>query len=166
MTDLARAAGVTDVPAAAPIGERGELAPPGADLAFDLPGNAERALAFAIDIVITGMHLVVWTVILAPFDLGSDPTLAALLPFAFWTVGLAYFVLFWAGSGQTPGMQPFHQRVVRIGDLGPIGLGRALLRLVALIVSVVSVVGVLWILADPRRRGLHDRIAGTQVIVG
>ena len=163
MTNLAGSADVAD---AAEVGGRGDLGVRHSDLEFDLPGNAERALAFAIDLVITGMHLVVWTVILAPFDPGKDPTIAALFPFAFWTVGLAYFVLFWARSGQTPGMLPFHQRVVRAVDLGPIGLPRALLRVVALILSVVSVVGVLWILVDPRRRGLHDRIAGTQVIVG
>ena len=137
-------------------------APP--ELLFDLPGHAERALAFLIDVVLVWVGMYVVATIMAV--LVPDETAKDWLTRLVQVGGLAYFVVGWARGGQTIGMLPFHQRVVRADDLGALGWFTALVRLVGLIVAIVSIVGILWVLVDPRRRGLHDRIAGTQVISG
>jgi uncharacterized RDD family membrane protein YckC len=133
------------------------------ELPFNLPGHAERALGFAIDVVLTLAHVLTWMVVLSPFDIGADPVAGTVMRVALWTVAVAYFPFFWVRNAQTPGMMPFGHRLVRADDLGAVGVGRALVRTFALAVSILSVVGVLWILVQPTRRGLHDLIAGTQV---
>jgi uncharacterized RDD family membrane protein YckC len=136
------------------------------ELLFDLPGHAERALAFGIDVVLVWVQMMILALAVGAFRLDTDPTIDRLWPIVAWAIGLGYFVYFWVRNGQTPGMMPFGQRVVRADDLGSIGLGTALLRLAGLLLAIATIVGVLWILVDPRRRGLHDRLAGTQVIAG
>jgi polar amino acid transport system permease protein len=54
---------------------------------------------------------------------------------AFVVIGLIYFVGFWSTSGQTPGKQIMGIQIVP-AEGSSMGLGRAILRLVALIVSV------------------------------
>jgi polar amino acid transport system permease protein len=51
------------------------------------------------------------------------------------TIGLVYFLAFWSTSGQTPGKQIMGIKIVS-AEGSSMGLGRAILRLVALIVSV------------------------------
>ena len=54
-------------------------------------------------------------------------------------------------------MRPFHLRVVRDRDGGPVGGGQALLRLVGYWISqAVFYLGFAWILIDSRRRGWAD----------
>jgi uncharacterized RDD family membrane protein YckC len=80
-------------------------------------------------------------------------------------ISLGYFPWFWMRGGQTPGMRPFHLRVVRDRDGGPVGGGQALLRLVGYWISqAVFYLGFAWILIDSRRRGWADLLAGTCVV--
>ena len=78
---------------------------------------------------------------------------------------LAYFPYFWTKTGQTPGMQIMHIKVVRDKDGGPITMGQAILRLIGFWVSsLVFYIGYIWIFIDKRQRGWFDLIAGTVVI--
>ena len=95
--------------------------------------------------------------------------------------GLLYFVGFWSWRGQTPGKMLIGARVVRL-DGSPVGLGRSLLRYplylmpffgpVVLIASIVSnwfimllpLVTLAVMALNPKKRGLHDFVAGTVVI--
>jgi uncharacterized RDD family membrane protein YckC len=80
-------------------------------------------------------------------------------------LALAYFPFFWARGGATPGMRPFHLRVVRDRDGGPIGWGTASLRLIGLwVAATVFYIGFIWIFIDKRHRGWQDLIAGTVMI--
>lgn len=73
----------------------------------------------------------------------------------------AILVAFWTLVGQTPGMRFLS---IRLEPREP-GLRRAIRRLLALPVAILPFgLGFLAILRDPRRRGWHDRIAGTQVV--
>ena len=93
-----------------------------------------------------------------------------------------YFLASWRRGGQTVGMRPWHIRVTgRDGRMAP--LGRLALRLLAaslplLALGLTATVGLraagwsalgawaVWFgvaLFDPRRRALHDLIAGTEV---
>jgi len=74
----------------------------------------------------------------------------------------AYFVTFWTLTGQTPGARLMSIRVV--GPDGRISLRRSSRRFVGLILSIVSLgAGFIPVLFDDRRRGFHDRLAGTVV---
>jgi hypothetical protein len=61
--------------------------------------------------------------------------------------------------GQTPGMFLTRLRCVSIADGGAIGLFRALLRSVLLVLVVPALI------MDGLRRGLHDRAAGSIVLL-
>jgi uncharacterized RDD family membrane protein YckC len=82
-----------------------------------------------------------------------------------WTlIAVAYFVLFWSTTGQTPGMRVVRLRVRRPAGGTP-SIGRSALRLVGLVLSVIPMfLGFLPVLFDGRRRGLADFLAGTVVV--
>lgn len=77
---------------------------------------------------------------------------------------MAYYVGFWAKSGQTVGKDLLGIKVV-CKDGEPPGWGRAFLRYIGYIISaVVLSLGFMWVLFDKKRQGWHDKIAGTYVI--
>jgi uncharacterized RDD family membrane protein YckC len=74
-----------------------------------------------------------------------------------------YNVTFWRLRGQTPGKWLLGVRVVPLGG-GKLGVGRGALRIVGYLLSALPFyLGYLWILG-PQRRGLHDRLARTEVV--
>jgi uncharacterized RDD family membrane protein YckC len=74
----------------------------------------------------------------------------------------AYFVAFWTLTGQTPGARLMSIRVT--GPSGRIGVCRAVRRFLGLILCLIPLgAGFIPVLFDDRRRGLHDRLAGTVV---
>jgi uncharacterized RDD family membrane protein YckC len=77
---------------------------------------------------------------------------------------VVYAVFFWSTTGQTPGKAVMGVRVVRL-DGKPMGFWTAVRRVVGYGLSLATVgIGFLVILADDRRQGWHDKIAGTCVI--
>jgi uncharacterized RDD family membrane protein YckC len=80
-------------------------------------------------------------------------------------VALVYFAGLWWVRGQTVGMIPFNLRIQRAVDGQPIGPGRAIGRFLGLAVSFfVFAIGVIWVAADGRKQGWHDKLAGTVVV--
>lgn len=82
------------------------------------------------------------------------------------TIGMTYFTLLEASRWQAT----LGKRIVgiRVADREgqPIGLGRALARNLGKLVSILPYgIGVWWMLFNVRRQTLHDRIAGTIVIL-
>ena len=76
----------------------------------------------------------------------------------------AYFIGLWAWRGQTLGQIAAHIKVVR-QDGKPMDLGTAVLRFIGYVVCVLTLgIGFLLVAFDERKRGLHDRLAGTYVI--
>jgi len=88
-----------------------------------------------------------------------------LLVFVSWGLAvLVYFIGLWVWRGQTLGQMATRIKVVR-ADGRPMDLGVATLRFVGLLVCGLTLgIGFLFIVFDERKRGLHDRIAGTYVI--
>lgn len=79
-------------------------------------------------------------------------------------VSLGYHVLWWGQGGQTPGMMLLGLQVVA-QDGDEIGYTRALLRWLAYLLALLPLgLGMLLMFFQPRRRGLHDLLAGTCVI--
>jgi uncharacterized RDD family membrane protein YckC len=76
-----------------------------------------------------------------------------------------YFVACWSRGGRTLAMQTWRMRVVR-RDGASIGVGRAALRYALAWVSLASLgAGFLWACIDSDGQFLHDRLAGTRIVM-
>lgn len=76
-----------------------------------------------------------------------------------------YFVACWSRGGRTLPMQTWKMRVVRSDGMS-VGIGQAMLRYVLAWLSLLSLgVGFLWAFFDRERQFLHDRLAGTRIVV-
>ncbi len=74
---------------------------------------------------------------------------------------LWYFTWFWTHGGQTVAMRAWRFRVERI-DGKPLGFLQACLRF---FLGWLSVVSILWALFDRDKQFLHDRLAGTRLVM-
>jgi uncharacterized RDD family membrane protein YckC len=133
-------------------------------------GLVTRMLAFAADALV--IELTAWAagavaaVVVTALGLsgGTQHRLlgAGAILSVVWAAG--YFVLFWSTTGQTPGNRLMQIRVQASGDAGSLSKRRSLLRFLGILLSVALLfVPFVVILIDGRRRGLHDRIAGSEV---
>lgn len=99
--------------------------------------------------------------------------LVGLLTYLFASV---YAIAFWVTTAQTVGKMALRISVRRKDRPGPLDIGtairRRLLELISVIpgvsglYSIVLLLDGLWPLWDEKRQTLHDKIAGTQVVVG
>jgi uncharacterized RDD family membrane protein YckC len=132
-------------------------------------GLVTRAVAFGIDAVaIDVIALLVGgaaTLIASVFgQSGSITPLQAILGGFAWVVwSLVYFVAFWSVTGQTPGDRVMGIRVMMAtGDRIKIRL--AVRRFIGMLLCLIPLgAGFIPVLFDDRRRGPHDRLAGTVV---
>lgn len=76
-----------------------------------------------------------------------------------------FYLGFWTHGGQTLGMRAWRLQLRREGG-GPVDLPRALLRLLLALPSWgLAGLGLLAMYADDRRRALHDRYSGTEMVL-
>jgi uncharacterized RDD family membrane protein YckC len=132
-------------------------------------GVATRAIALATDAAVTiviFMSVVGMAALVSSLVGGLRPEwlVGVLLGSGWMLVVGTYFVLFWSGAGQTPGMRLLHVRLH-----GPSGsslsVGRSFVRFVGLALAIVPMfAGFLPVLFTERRRGLPDLLAGTVVL--
>ena len=119
----------------------------------------------------------------APADQSAyvSEMLAASLPITIitWSWGLLYETTFLVWRGATPGKMMLGTVVRRVGSAGTLtllmrssgsssGLGTAVLGflpLVGLLGSFISVLDPAWLLWDPKRQALHDKVADTVVVL-
>jgi len=117
------------------------------DLAAVQPANFGRRF---------GALLIDWALCLLVSSFYADPRVVAWPPVAVLivlnTVCIGLF-------GQTPGMALAGIRCISFVDGGAIGLARALLRAVLLALLIPAII------LNADRRGLHDRAAGSYVIL-
>jgi uncharacterized RDD family membrane protein YckC len=133
-------------------------------------GFVTRAVGLTIDaLLLNAIAIVIGAAVtLIASVLGADRSLNALEAviggFAWFLWSAAYFVTFWTLTGQTPGDRLLGIRVVPAAA-GPFKPIRAARRFIGLLISAIPLgAGFLPVLVDDRRRGLHDRIAGTVVV--
>jgi uncharacterized RDD family membrane protein YckC len=135
-------------------------------------GIVTRAIAFALDaaviqlvaIAVAGTFALILSVLSPPDKFDGVLLVVGSAAYALWLVG--YFVVFWSATGQTPGSRLLQIRVCRAGDGTAPSAGAALLRFGGLIVAALPLfAGFLPILFDDRRRGVHDMIARTVVVL-
>ena len=121
-------------------------------------GFWERALAYVVD----GFVLLVPTVIVNLIVNNQSTGLGVNL-----LVSLGYFGYFWssAGGGQTIGMRLFGLRVVR-DDGTPLSIVGAIVRWFGLVISILALgIGVFWVAFTKEKKGWHDLIASTSVLL-
>jgi uncharacterized RDD family membrane protein YckC len=137
-------------------------------VASDHAGAVSRALAMLIDGVFVNLSFTAVAAIVAlvesSFGNGGNgmSNLAIAVGSTAWlALGSLYLVAFWSLAGQTPGM-----RFVGVRLNEPrLPLRRSIKRLLGLGLSVISFgLGFLGIVFGERRRGLADRLAGTDVV--
>ncbi len=84
-------------------------------------------------------------------------------------VDLAYFGYFWSTRGQSVGMMVFGFKVIDQSTGQYPTLGKAVLRgfiwtlEAGFTICIVGAIGWLWMLLDPQRQAIHDKVAGTVV---
>lgn len=141
-----------------------------------LATTGQRAVGFVADVALAGTVLLTPGMLLSGAvsadDLGSGLTnLLRVVAFVFLAL---YEVIPTALWGRTPGKAIVGTRVVAMSDGSAPGFKRAILRWVLPALAFqVHIVG--WaiavllravLVADPLRRGVHDRLAGTIVVRG
>lgn len=135
-------------------------------------GIVSRAVAIVLDFALINLVAVVVAASVAlVMDTLSFPSqirdLVVVLggaAYFVWVVG--YFVAFWMITAQTLGSRVMGFRVQHL-DGSRLGLRKGVLRFGALVLSAIPLgAGFIRVLFDDRRRGFHDRVAGTVVIVG
>jgi uncharacterized RDD family membrane protein YckC len=158
---------VAPAPSSAPAYWQGGAEVSGPAPGVEFAGYASRIVAYIVDGILVGV--LVWVIVFFALLLGGGDLdiVSTILIGAGVLVGLAYFPFFWQRTGQTPGMQAMHIRVVRDKDGGPVGWGSAILRLIGYTINSIIFglpIGWLWVFFDRRRRGWHDLIGSTVVV--
>jgi uncharacterized RDD family membrane protein YckC len=141
-----------------------EAAPAAAPLG---PGLARRLVSMLYEALIVTAIVLIAGVAFLPirFDVADSPVWS-LLQFA-WSAGavFAYFGWFWTHGGQTLPMRVWRLRVVdRSG--APLGWSLAARRYgYAWLSLLAGGAGILWALFDRDGLFLHDRLAGTRLVL-
>jgi uncharacterized RDD family membrane protein YckC len=153
---------------AAGVGEAPIAAVPAQPIGY--AGLATRVVSFTIDAaLITIVDVVIGVGAALILSLLHIPhglrTILAVIGGAAFVIGsIAYFVLFWSATGQTPGGRVMQIRVLT-ADLEPVKPKRALIRCIGVILAALPLfLGFVPILYDSRRRGFQDQFAHTVVI--
>lgn len=164
----------TPYPSAPPISEPYGSARPTGTTA-DLGGRWARFFAAIVDAIVTN---VITFAVSAPIfgagamwstgtdDLGSRLASNGVSV----VVAVVYYTYLHGKWGQTLGKRLLGLRVVRSQDGGPISYGTAAWRvafeylLAVLTCGIGALIDVLWILFDPNRQALHDKVAKTYVV--
>lgn len=130
------------------------------------PSVARRLMSLAYEIlVVSAIALVAGLAFYGVADGRLSGTMRHLFQLYLFLVLGAYFVACWTRGGRTLPMQTWKIRVVR-DDGVAIEIGRAMLRYALAWVSLVPLgAGFLWAFFDREGQFLHDRLAGTRMIV-
>ena len=145
------------------------MMPAGGGPAMAAPGNLAnpgmRIVGGLIDVVI----LVVIYGICAIIFISVAPAPILLAGVLSVVIDVGYFAYFWSSRGASIGMMPFGFKVRDIATGQYPTMGKAALRgfiwtlEYALTFGLVGALGWLWMLWDPQKQAIHDKIAGTIV---
>ena len=143
------------------------MSAPAAVPTAQLPGLRRRIASMAYEsLLVLAVLSVSFMVPHLAIGIAFDTVLPGwgLLGHVFAVLGV-YFVWYWQHGGQTLAMQTWKLRLSTPGGEQP-SLARLTLRYVLAWPSVLYLgAGLLWALFDRDRQFLHDRLAGTQLII-
>ena len=122
-----------------------------------------RFAALFIDYIIVSIIPLIVVAIAVASKNGGVVALAYLLYFGLY---VGYFVYFEGGpTGQTPGKKLLGIRIIDFNNGGPIGYGRAFLRLIGRFISgFFCYLGYLWMLWDKEKQCWQDKMANDVVV--
>lgn len=133
-------------------------------------GLATRVISFTIDAGLIALVDVIAGVgaalILGLLHIphGLRTVLLAVGAAAFILGSIAYFVIFWSTTGQSPGARVMQIRVLTT-DGAPVRPKWAIVRCIGVVLAALPLfAGFVRILFDSRRRGFQDRLARTVVV--
>ena len=144
-----------------PVAAPGNLASPGMRI---VGGLIDVVILLVIDGIIGIIFISVGDARLLPF--GGAVGQAGVLSVV---VDVAYFAYFWSSRGASIGMMPFGFKVRDMATGQYPTVGKAALRGViwtleyTLTFCLVGALGWLWMLWDPQKQAIHDKVAGTIV---
>lgn len=118
----------------------------------------EAVLLFAIG------FFAAWVFFFASGGLGASGGSRTLLQILIVVVFAAYFLWCWLRGGQTLAMKTWRIRLIAPGR-ERVPAGAALLRFVLALVCVPTGIAFVSALFDPQRQFLHDRVAGTRLVL-
>lgn len=130
-----------------------------------LAGWHLRVLAFLVDAALCLLVLAAgsWLIGNTALAYAMSPAMGKALA---WTVASLAVVVCWKLLGATPGKMVFGSRVVDADTGGPLGLIQCLVRWGGLLVSALPLgAGLHWAALDPKGQALHDKLAGTLVVL-
>lgn len=137
------------------LNEKSATAPP------RYAGFARRILSMLYEILVFGAVLFVaafiFTVLRNPQAPGAMPFFRAYLLL----VALGFFTWFWSHGGQTVAMKAWRIRIER-RDGKPLRFPQSALRFFLAWLGPLSII---WALFDRDRQFLHDRLAGTRIVM-
>lgn len=133
----------------------------------------QRLMAFLVDFVVY-MALVVPGVVLVIIGSaigggfgGLIAVLGALLVFAAFFAGIYLIVVVQGTTGQSPGKRTQGIQLQKSDTKQPVGAGLAIGRwLLAGLFSNFCYIGHLWMLFDPEKKTLYDKILNAEVVPG
>ncbi|MBL4673005.1 MAG: RDD family protein [Arenicella sp.] len=135
----------------------------------DYAGFWVRAVASIVDtiviLIITGpfMFWIYGTEMFTSTDMVKGPA-DVLLSYIF---PLAFTIVLWMKFGGTPGKRLLKIKVLDEKTGQHLSLAKALLRYVGYFVSILGLfIGFIWIAFDSKKKGWHDHIAGSIVVIG
>jgi len=131
----------------------------------DRAGLVTRAAALLLDFGVINLAFVAASALVA-FILGgsSNGGPRLVIGAGVWLiVGATYLTTFWSLAGQTPGMRLLGIQI-DAGGSPRIGSRRAFRRVIGLALAIIPLgLGLIGVISSDRRRGFHDRLAGTEV---
>ena len=76
-----------------------------------------------------------------------------------------YFIWYWRRGGQTLAMQTWRLKLVDAETGREVSRGKGLARYTLAWFSLLTLVGIVWAFFDRDRQFLHDRIAGSRIVL-
>lgn len=133
----------------------------------ELAGLRRRLASMLYEaLLLLGVLALTFMVPLLILGIGTEhtPSGGILWIYIFGVLGV-YFLWYWRRGGQTLAMQTWKLRIVDISG-NPVSLGQGWLRYALAWPSVLFLgVGLFWALIDRDRQFLHDRLAGTRIVL-
>lgn len=152
-----------DNPYAAPSIAPDTQAEPGAPDGYVYLGFWKRVVASIVDNLILFL-LGLFVGLLAVAVPGGMSE--SLVETAGWVLGVAYVLGFWFARSATPGKMIYRAVILDAVTMRKPSNGKLVLRYIGYIPSaLVLCLGFLWVAWDKQKRGWHDMIAGTVVVV-
>ncbi|MCK6392351.1 RDD family protein [Zoogloea sp.] len=133
----------------------------------ELAGLRRRLASMLYEsLLLLGVLALTFMVPLLILGIGTDytPGGGVLWIYIFAVLGM-YFLWYWRRGGQTLAMQTWKLRIVN-SDGKPVSLRQGWIRYALAWPSVLLFgVGLVWALIDKDRQFLHDRLAGTRIVL-